>query len=97
MGWRHQHKSYRSAKQRYLQFRQPRGLVVLPGSEHQLYQFVVFLAIEKLCHNTIKCYLAAIRHLHIAVGAGDPGISHMPKLEQVLKGIKSSQAKEKSK
>ena len=68
---------------------------MLPGSEHQLYQFVVFLAIEKLCHNTIKCYLAAIRHLHIAVGAGDPGISHMPNLEQVLKGVKSSQAKEK--
>ena len=91
-------KSYRFAKRRYLQFCQPRGLVPVPDSEHQLcMQFVAFLAIEKLCRNTIKCYLAAIRHLHIAVGAGDPGISHMPKLEQVLKGIKSSQAKEKSK
>ena len=55
---------------------------------------VAFLANEKLCHNTIKGYLAAIRHLHIADGAGDPGISSMPRLEQVVKGVKATQAKE---
>ena len=52
------------------------------------------LANDKLCHNTIKGYLAAIRHLHIAEGAGDPGISSMPRLEQVVKGVKATQAKE---
>jgi len=43
--------------------------------------------------STIKCYLSAIRQLHIAQGAGDPGIGNMAKLEQVLKGIKAAQAK----
>ena len=47
-----------------------------------------------MCHNTIKCYLSAIRHLHIDEGLGDPGISKMARLEQVLRGIKSIQAKQ---
>ena len=41
----------------------------------------------------MKSYLAAIRHLHIAEGFGDPQINNMAKLEQVLKGIKSVQCK----
>lgn len=52
------------------------------------------LANEKLCYSTIKCYLSAIRHLHVAEGYGDPKISDMARLEQVLKGIKSIQAME---
>ncbi len=55
------------------------------------------LAIDNLCHNTIKCYLSAVRHLHIADGLGDPGISEMARLEQVLRGIKSMQARGKVK
>lgn len=46
-----------------------------------------------LAHSTIKCYLSAVRHLHIAEKRGDPGISCMPRLEQVLRGIKLTQAK----
>ena len=55
--------------------------------------FVSKLANEQLRHTTIKCYLSGVRHLHVAEGFGDPGISKMPRLEQVLKGIKSVQAK----
>ncbi len=47
-------------------------------------------------HSTIKGYLSAIRHLQIAAGLHDPGISGMPKLEGVLKGIKATQAKKHS-
>ena len=65
----------------------------LPAAEHQLCQFVSLLANQSLCHNTIKSYLAAVRHLHIAEGYGDPHISRMAKLEQVLRGIKLVQAK----
>ena len=36
----------------------------------------------------------SIRHLHIAEGAGDPGMSNMPRLEQVVKGVKATQVKE---
>ena len=69
------------------------GLSPTPAAENQLCLFVSSLANEKLCHNTIKCYMAAIRHLHIADGWGDPHISNMSRLEQVLRGIKSVQAK----
>ena len=37
---------------------------------------------------TIKCYLAAIRHLQISLQTQDPKISMMPRLEQVIKGAK---------
>lgn len=44
--------------------------------------------------SSIKCYLSAVRQLQIAKGEGDPGISKMVKLEQVLKGVKAVQAKQ---
>ena len=86
-------KAYNSAKKRYILFCSEKGLTPLPASENQLCQFVSLLADQNLCHNTIKSYLAAIRHLHIAQGFGDPHIHSMAKLEQVLKGIKSVQCK----
>jgi hypothetical protein len=36
--------------------------------------YVAYLAESGLAHGTIKCYLSAIRHLHIAGKRGDPGI-----------------------
>ncbi len=86
-------KAYNSAKKRYIQFCSGRGLTPLPASEDQLCQFASSLANQKLCHSSIKSYLAAIRHLHIAERYGDPNISSMARLEQVLKGIKSVQSK----
>ena len=86
-------KTYSSAKKRYLQFCKDKSLSPLPAPEKQLCQFVSSLAIQSLCHNTIKSYLAAIRHLHIAEGYGDPHIHAMTRLEQVLKGIKMIQSK----
>ena len=62
---------------------------IIPASEHQLCQFVSYQAEGKLCHSTIKCYLSAVRQMHVAEGYGDPRMSSMARLEQVLKGIKS--------
>ncbi len=42
--------------------------------------------------SSFKCYLAAIRHWQVAEGHGDPGIGQMPKLEQLMKGIRRAQA-----
>ena len=86
-------RSYKSAKRRYQNFCGDRGLSPVPASESQLCLFCVFLAKEKLAHATIKCYLSAVRHLHVEEGVGDPHIGSMAKLEQVLRGIKSIQAK----
>lgn len=87
------HKTYNSAKKRYLQFCRDKHILPLPASESQLCRFVSSLAIQSLCHNTIKSYLAAIRHLHIAEGYGNPHIHNMARLEQVLKGIKAVQSR----
>ena len=86
-------KAYGSSKKCYMALCMSKGLKPLPAKEHQICQFVRHLADSKLCHNTIKCYLSAIRHLHTSEGYGDPKISSMARLEQVLKGIKSHQAK----
>ena len=87
-------RTYDSAKRRYLSFCQKTNLTPLPAGEHQLCLFVAFLAQEHLAHKTIKGYLSAVRHLHIAAGVPDPKVGNMTRLEQVLRGIKSLQAKE---
>ena len=86
-------KAYKSAKERYKKFCLSNSFNPLPTNENLLCRYSSSLANESLSHSTIKCYLAAVRHLHIAEGFGDPGISGMARLEQVLKGIKSTQAK----
>lgn len=86
-------RTYYSTKKRYIRFCMSMALSPLPASEQLLSRFVTHLAQESLCHATIKCYLAGIRHLHIAEGYGDPHINMMARLEQVLRGIKISQAK----
>ena len=88
-------RTYKSAKKRYgnLSFCRDNEFPPNPASEQQLCSFVSFLADEILSHNSIKCYLAAIRHLLVAERAGDPRIHCMASLEQVLRGVKSVQSK----
>ena len=86
-------RSYESAKKRYLQFCANSDNDPLPASEEKLCSFVTYLADSNLTHQTIKCYLSAVRHLQIAMNKGDPHISSMPKLEHVLRGIKKEQSK----
>ena len=57
-------------------------------------RLVAFVANSGLAHQTIKCYLSAIRHLQIESGRGDPQISTIPKLDHVLRGIKKEHSKE---
>ena len=72
-------KTYNSAKRRYSEFASKHGFQPLPASEHQLCQFVSYQAEGKLCHSTIKCYLSAVRQMHVAEGYGiqhgSPGTS----------------------
>ncbi len=87
---------YGSAQERYKRFCRAAHSRPWPTSELLLCRFVTHLASENVSAATIKCYLAAIRHGHIAVGCGDPGICQMPRLEQVIKGIKLVQARSTS-
>ena len=88
-------RTYLSAKHCYFQFCCTNKLDPLPASEHRLCQFVAALALEGLAHNTLKGYLSGIRHLHLENHYKNPNINTMARLEQVLKGIKSLQAKTK--
>ena len=84
-------RTYGSAQERYLAFCSLHHFPPIPSSK--LLLRVTHLAVSGQRASTIKCYLSTIRQLHIAWGAGDLGIGNMAKLEQVLKGIKSAQAK----
>ena len=62
---------------------------MLPLTEATLSKYVVYLAKQKLKHQTIKVYLSALRHLQISQGQGDPFLpGAFPRLEYILKGIK---------
>lgn len=63
----------------------------VPANEHRLCLFAAFLGEDQLLHKTIKCYLSAVWHFHIMMGAPDPKISNMPRLEQVLKSVQAMQ------
>ncbi len=86
-------RTYASAQHGYLKFCTTFHFTPLPVSEHQLCQFAAHSAGRSLTHSTTKGYLAAILHMQIAAGLPDPGMSNMPKLEGVIKGIKTTRAR----
>ena len=49
---------------------------------------VAFLVNEGLKHTSIKSYLSAVHYIEITLGLPDTFAVLMPRLEQVLKGIK---------
>ena len=87
-------RSYDSAKAQFINFCSSAGSYPLPLSENLLCFYVSFLADKGLAHSSIKCYLAAARHLQISHGLPDPNIGDMPRLKQIIRGIKSFQAKQ---
>ena len=87
-------RTYTSAKSRFMAFCTQACTSPLPLSESVLCFYVSHLADEGLAHTTIKSYLSACRHLHISHGYSEPCIGDMPRLAQVMKGIKASQAKQ---
>ena len=86
-------KSYKSAKRRYHSFCTVHNINPLPVREQSLSRYAASLANEGLAHTSIKCYMSAVRHLHIEEGWGDPKLNYMPKLELVMRGIKRVQGR----
>ena len=62
-------------------------------TEHLLCRYVSFLAEQGLSPKSVKLYLSAVRHLQISLNFKDPKIGEMPKLEQVMRGVKREHAK----
>ena len=69
----------------------------LPASQHLLCLFVSYLHNCGLSHGTVKTYLSAVRHMHIANNIEEPKMAQMPKLKLVERGIKRRSAVECSK
>ena len=76
---------YSTGIKKFNQFCNQYSMSPFPSNEALLCKFVAFLAV---CCNTIKVYLAAVRQLNIQQGHAPPDISQMPRLHQVLRGIK---------
>ena len=89
-------RSYNSAKKRYVDFCSDAGFLPVPASEHQLCQFVSHMADVGLKHEIIKCYLSAVRNLHLEEKLADPCLCNMARLVHVPRGVKSLQAKQGS-
>jgi hypothetical protein len=81
-----------AGKKKYLAFCQQASTTPLPVTEQKLVNFVAFAVNHGLKHQTIKCYLSAIRHLQIECGGGDPRVDSMPLLVLALRGTKREQA-----
>ena len=64
----------------------------LPSPEPLLRKFVSYLALNGISYNTIKVYLSAVRQFHVQQAHSPPDISQIPRLQQVLQGIKISGA-----
>ena len=86
-------RSYTSVKRRFLSFCDASNSTPLPVTEHLLCRYVSFLAEQGLSPKSVKLYLSAVHHLQISLNFKDPKIGEMPKLEQVMRGVKREQAK----
>ena len=86
-------KTYRSGSKRFIHFCKQYGISEpFPVNEQVLLYFVASLYRGGLSGGTVKSYLAAVRHVQIALGLGDPHSAEMPQLEYVSKGVKKMTA-----
>ena len=88
------HKTYEAAERRYLNFCKSFSIRPLPTSEEILCYFVACLGQQGLAHTSIRTYLSGVRQLQIAHGFKNPEIDQMPRLRQILKGVKVERGKE---
>ena len=82
------HKTYSVAEKRYVAFCEAFNLKPFPTSESTLCYFVACTGQEGLAHSTIKTYLSGIRQTQISLGLPDPHVESLPRLQQIIRGIK---------
>ena len=84
-------KTYQAGQRHYLEFCEQATIPPFPASESTLCRFMSVLANNGIAHSTIKAYLSATRQLHIAQGLPEPRMEKMPRLSQVLRGVRNTQ------
>ena len=85
-------RTYNAGISKYVDLCSKLSVSPTPTSEQLLCRFVTSLARDNISHNTMKVYLAAVRQYHIQRGHVMPQIDSMPKLSQILRGIRISRA-----
>ncbi len=83
---------YRCGQRKFVGFCGAGGFQAVPASESTLCKFVAYLTEAGLKHRTIRVYLSAVRHLHIAEGERDLFTAGFPRLQYVLQGVKRVEA-----
>ena len=84
--------TYSSGEKQFLDFCQlyrPANLPMFPAKEELLMKFVAYLA-QSIKHSSMKCYLAAVRHLHTRTGY-ELDLKKIARLQLVCRGVKRSQ------
>lgn len=61
-----------------------------PATEATLCYYVACLGQEGLTHATIRTYLSGVRQLQISLGFPELGLHAMPRLRQVLQGVRTT-------
>ena len=79
-------RAYASAQQSFLQLCTSLKIPALPATEQVLLLFVADLS-QRVCHSTVRSYLAAVRHLHLSRGFPDP-LKGCPRVDLALKGLR---------
>ena len=80
--------SYRSALNRYCNFRICFQLPLFPLTSHNMTRFVAYLARAGIVYPTIRAYLSVIRFMQIIQGLPDPCLASDPMLAFVLRGVR---------
>ena len=82
------HKTYKAAEHKCLSFCTDFSITPIPTTENVLCYFAACMGQQGLAASSIRMYLSGICQLQIASGFPDPLTDHMPRLRQILKGIK---------
>ena len=86
-------KAYMASIRWYTTFCSQTNQQAVPASEETLLLFATYLAQQGLSYSTIQVYLSGVRYSHIATGEYSKAvIQTTPRISQVLKGIRKSQA-----
>ena len=87
------HRTYWAGINRFVKFCTAHHVQApLPVSQSLLCYYITFLAKSGLAYGTIKTYISAVRHLHVANDLLDPTAVPMPKMKMVANGIRKVQA-----
>ncbi len=89
------HRRYKAGLNRFCKFCSAYSVDPFPVSENLLCSFVASLGQEGLAPNTIKTYLAGIRHAQIMRGFPEPRqSSNLPRLKLLQAGVKRVRAQQ---